>query len=134
MSKDTEVTKQVENALTAFSAVKDMVTGFDTKLKDVTTKLDAFDQASFQRMEKAVNDGIEASHKADSRQKAVEEGQKEQQKQLDQIVAALNRVNPGSTEQDAKRIAKKAKKLFNDFARLDSGNSSMYFDEFVKLA
>jgi len=119
-----------ENAIKAFEAIKSDVLPLGKKFEE----LDASTQASFKRMEKSVADGMEAAQKAEAKAIALEEGRKAQQKEIDQLVTALNRVSPGSGEDQTKNLRKKANKLFNEFARMDTGNTSMYFGEFMKQA
>jgi HK97 family phage major capsid protein len=125
-----DVNKAAEKAMQAFEGLK-------TEILPIKTKFDELDgetKGKFVKMEKSISDGLQASQNAEAKAKALEEGQKAQQKQLDQIVTALNRVNPGSTEKDAKALQRKTNKLFNEFARLDSGHSKLYFDEHLRQA
>lgn len=126
-----EITQSVETALKAFNEVKTMVEGFGKKLNDITPKMDAFDQAKFEKMATDIGAAIELSQKDQAARKALEEQnaklaaeQKALETELTQVKAALNRqpAGSGSSEEKAKEQAALRKKSFNEFARTRSEN------------
>jgi HK97 family phage major capsid protein len=136
MTTETELTKSVETALTAFNEVKGMVEGFGKKLNDITPKMDAFDQVKFDKMADDIAKGIELSQKADARAKAAEEAHKEQVARLEGEVeglkTAFNRPGAGTEAKEAeKEIQTKRNKLFNQFARSKKSNQQD-FNEYLE--
>ena len=133
-----EITQSVENALKAFNEVKDMVTGFDRKLNDITPKLDAFDQAKLQKLEKSIADAIEAAQKTEGAKKAQDDdiqAIKEQNKLLEEkqalIETALNRPISVTTEDPKSKtndLLAKSTELFNEFARKGAVKGEDYTD------
>lgn len=121
----TDLNKSVETALAAFNEVKGMVEGFDKKLKDISPKMDAFDQTKFNRMADDIAKGIEESQKAVGRLKAAED-------QIKALETAVNRVPaPALTDEDQRKaIAKKFNKAINEFARIDT-RREVDFSDFV---
>jgi HK97 family phage major capsid protein len=137
-NENTELTKSVETALVAFNEYKEMVEGFDKKLKDITPKLDAFDQSKLDKLAKDICDGIEASQKAAASAKAAEENQKSLQEshklleaELTGIKTALNRAPAGTAEDKSKESSAQVKKLFNQFAR-SKRSQQEDFSEFLE--
>ncbi|WP_020469715.1 phage major capsid protein [Zavarzinella formosa] len=128
-----ELTKSVETALSAFNEYKGMVEGFDKKLKDISPKLDAFDQTKLDKLEKAMGDAVEATQKADARVKALETEQKAKEEafeaalkagdvKLQALEIAFNRAPAAGATDEKGREAALRKKAFNDFARMRSEN------------
>ncbi len=76
MTTETELTKSVETALSAFNEYKGMVEGIKTKQTSIESKLDGLDFAKLDRLEKAMGDAMELGQKAQARTQAAEEKQK----------------------------------------------------------
>ena len=133
-----ELDKSVETALKAFEELKGMVTGFDKKLTDMSPKMDAFDAATFDKLQKDIAKGIEAAQKSDAAVKQLEDDKKARELQLKTLEekqslleTALNRplainMNEGK-EQEADRLAK-GTALFNEFARKGGATQRDYAD------
>lgn len=139
MSENPELTKSVETALAAFSEMKGMVEGFDKKLKDISPKMDAFDEVKFDRIQKDIGKAIELSQQEagarkalEDQNKALEAKQKELETELSEVKTAFNRQPAAGTLED-KVAEQKAlrKKLFNEFARQEGENREGYV-EFLK--
>ncbi|HYH63348.1 MAG TPA: phage major capsid protein [Urbifossiella sp.] len=134
MTVDTELTKSVETALSAFNEYKTLVEGIKTKQTTIEGKLDAFDLARLDKLGKDMGDAIELSQKAEAKAKAAEEAQKALEADLTALKTAFNRAPAGDGKTAAERTAElrtKFKKAFNDFARTPE---QMYFDDYVKKA
>jgi HK97 family phage major capsid protein len=130
--------QSVESALKAFNEVKDMVTGFDKKLKDISPKMDAFDVAKFNRLQEDIASGIEESQKQAARVKSLEDQKAaseakaaELEKDLIQLKTALNRAPSGSEADKGKEAKAQINKLFNQFAR-SSRSTQEDFSEFLE--
>ncbi len=103
-------------------------------------KLDAFDEAKYDRIQETITKAMEAQQKADARAAAIEAASKkaaddyvalqEKQKHLE---AALNRpVSVSTPEQKEQDIRQKANKLFNDFARVKNAATQTDLAEFAR--
>lgn len=125
-----EVKTAAENAMKAFGEMKSMVEGFGKTLNDITPKMDAFDQAKFDRMAKDIGNAIEMAQKDQLARKAVEDQLKEQADQtksieteLTELKTAFNRQPaPGTAEDKAAEQKALRKKMFNEFGRMRSEN------------
>lgn len=118
---DTDITKSVESALSAFNEYKGMVTGFEKKLKDITPKLDALDTAKFDRMAADIARAIEVSQAAEQKAKALEE------KNV-LLEAAMNRPGAGGSTEERKE---RNHKLFDSFMR-NAKSREIDFADYVK--
>jgi HK97 family phage major capsid protein len=112
------LTKKVEEAMNGFET-------FKTDLAPKLQKMDAFDQAKFDKIEKSVGDAIELSQKNTARLELAE-------KENAELKTALNRAPAAGSEPDEKVIRAKQKKLFNDFARSSDDESKQYFHNYIK--
>jgi HK97 family phage major capsid protein len=118
-----EVITEVKNAMTAFET-------FKSELAPKLGKLDAFDEAKFDKIQKDIEKAIEESQKEKARAAALEAQNKsfeakqvELEKELSEVKTALNRVpSGGNTEEKSKQEAILHKKLFNEFSRMRSEN------------
>src|SRR2546421_534819 len=122
----TEIKEALQTSMKAFEE-------FKSSLAPKLEKLDSLDMGTFNKIATDIGRGIEQSQAAEAKARAAEEGIKQVEKQVDLLTAALNRVSPGgNTEDRVKGLRRKSNKLFNEFSRLDRGNSQIYFDEYVK--
>lgn len=127
MTVDTELTKSVETALSAFNEYKGLVESIKTKQTTLEGKLDAFDATKLDRITADIGAAIETAQKAEAKAKALED----QQKQLE---AAYARVPAAASSDDRKaELKERGKRLFNDFARNDK-HRELHFDDFVKAS
>jgi len=127
-----EIKPVVENALKAFNEIKLVHEDHGNQIKSLSGKLDAFDQAKFDRLAKDVADGIEANQKFAAKAQAIEEKQRALEAENEKLTTAFNRIPAGNSEEKGKDFRKKVNKAFNDFARVSKGAGPMYFDDYVK--
>ena len=114
-----QLTQSVKDALNAFEALK-------SDILPIKQKMDAFDAAKYDRIQESITAALEENQKLHGRMELM-------RKEQDALQAALNRPNAVVTSEDqAQALRKKSKKLFNDFARLDTGGRQLRFDEYVK--
>lgn len=122
-----ELKTAAEGALKAVKAIQDDI----IPLKE---KMDGFDKAKYAKMVEDVAIAVEAGQKAKAAADAVEVEKKAREKEIEQLQAAINRIQtaPGTAEEKSKEMRRKAKKLYNDFARLQDDENKRYFDAFLK--
>lgn len=129
----TELITEVKNAMSAFET-------FKTDLTPKLGKLDAFDEAKFDKIQQDIGKALEASQKESARAKALEEQQKKQQEafeaaekalkgEITELRTAINRAPSGSAESKEKELAALRKKAFNEFCRTKSREG---FDEYLE--
>lgn len=112
-----DINEQVKTA--AMSAFET----FKSDLAPKLSKLDAFDEAKFDKIQAAIADAVEAGQKAEAKAKA----QDDQIKALEAAVARPSAPAPEKKEE----LAAQGKKLFNAFARNDK-HRELHFDDYVK--
>lgn len=139
--------KTFEDGARAMEALK-------SEIAPLKGKLDAFDATKYDKIQETITQAMEAQQKADARTAAIEaknkefEADREKLKQVEeknasleekqkQLEAALNRpVTATTPEQKDKDIRLKAKKLFNDFARIKNAATQTdlaeYAQEYIK--
>ena len=139
MTTETELEKSVETALAAFNEYKGMVEELKTSVHSIKPKMDAFDEAKFNKIQEDIGKSIEDSQKEQARTKALEEQNKafeEKQtaleKELSEVKTAVNRAPVGANTKDKlEELVTKRNKLFNEFARTKGANK-MEFDEYLE--
>lgn len=128
-----DVVTEVKNAMTAFEA-------FKTELAPRLGKLDAFDEAKFNRIQDDIGRAVEQAQAEKAARKAAEDAlaakqaafeaeQKALKGELDAVKAALNRAPAATPEQKGEELAGLRKKAFNEFCRTDD---KLYFDQYLK--
>jgi HK97 family phage major capsid protein len=129
MTVDTELTKSVEAALGAFNEYKGMVEGFDQKLKDITPKLDAFDQTKLDKLARDIGEGVEVAQKAAAAAKALEDAKaaqdreiEAQRKELGELRTAFARPPAADAKAAGEELRARRNALFNQFARSKKSN------------
>jgi HK97 family phage major capsid protein len=135
-NENTELTKSVETALAAFNEYKGMVEELKSSVASIKPKMDAFDEAKFNKIQEDIGKAIEESQKEKARARALDEQQKtmlDDQKalkgELEAVKTALNRAPaPGTSEEKTKELVAKRTKLFNEFARSKGKDD---FDDFL---
>ena len=135
MTNETELTKSVETALSAFNEYKGLVEGIKTKQTSLEGKLDALDLAKIEKMEKSIGDAIDLSQKAEARIKAAEDQNAALEAEVEAVKAAFNRAPAGGGEKadDPDAFKKKTSALFADFAR-KAGPNARDFVDYLKHA
>ena len=135
-----ELTASVQNALSAFEALK-------SDILPLKGKLDAFDATKYDKIQETITKAMETQQKSDDRTAAIEAKAKEieavNEKLLTQnttleekqklLEAAINRPVTASTpEQKEQDIRKKGNKLFNDFARIKNAATQTDLAEYAR--
>ena len=130
--------QSVETALKAFNEVKGMVEGFKTQIDGFAPKLDAFDEAKFNNLQKDIAKGIELAQKAEGAAKAAQDEKdailaqlKTVEEKQGLLETALSRPISVSTEikgDPEKEMLTKSTALFNEFARKGAVKGEDYTD------
>lgn len=130
-----ELTTEVKNALNAFET-------FKNELAPKIAKMDAFDEAKFNKIQTEIGNVIELSQKEAARAKALEDQgkaveakQAELERELSEVKAAFNRQPSGGTAEDkSKEVKAQANALFNQFTRTKSANREDFSDYIAQKA
>lgn len=122
-----DVTTEVKNALGAFET-------FKTDLLPKLGKLDAFDAATFDRVQKDIGAAVEQNQKNAAELEAMKIKAAEQEKANDKLMAVLSRpgIHTGNVEEKAAELKLKRNKLFNDYARTKDGTHQLNFETYAK--
>lgn len=122
-----DVTTEVKNALGAFET-------FKSDLLPKLGKLDAFDAATFDRVQKDIGAAVEQNQKNAAELEAMKIRAAEQEKANEKLMAVLSRpgINAGNVEEKSTELKLKRNKFFNDFARTKDGTHQLNFETYVK--
>ncbi len=122
----TELSEQVT------AGAMEAIHAFRTELAPKLEKMDAFDKAKFEKMEKCIGDAVQESQNLKAQLKAREDAEKALEAEVKELKTAFNRAPVGGTAVDEKAFAAKRKEAFNRFAKSGDTKNKSYFDEFVK--
>lgn len=134
------VINEVKDALkgmeTKFSAAMNGFEAFKTELAPKLGKLDAIDEAKFNKISETIATAVDEGQKLTGKLKAAEDAFEAKQKALEteigELKTAFNRQPAaGASEEKAKEQSALRKKMFNEFARSE-GENREGFGEFLK--
>jgi HK97 family phage major capsid protein len=120
-----ELIQKIEEKSKVFETAMNGLETFKSELaKKVDAKLDAIDQAKFDRIVESIGKAGEEAQAIKAQIKAVEEKNAT-------LEAALNRPAPATSAEAKDALKTKANELFNKFARNDK-HRELHFDDFAK--
>lgn len=130
-----DVVAEVKNAVQTFETGMKAFEAFKSDIAPKVEKMDAFDQAKFDKIATDVGSAIEAGQKTQAAIKAEEENRKALEKQVEELKTAIARPGFGgsSREDQAKEIAFKRSDHFNKWAKKNSTNRET-FSEYLERA
>ncbi len=141
------MTELTQEQITAFESGAKAMKALESELLPLKGKLDGFDAAKYDRIQKDIDAALKASEEQKSLLSANQKAAENQQTLLDEIKAtqisleeknklleaAVNRpVSATTPEQKTLEVRQKANKLFNDFARVQSSTQQTDLAEFAQ--
>ncbi|MBP3955405.1 phage major capsid protein [Gemmata sp. G18] len=133
----TEVKDALKGMETKFNTAMSGLDAFKSEIAPKLGKMDAFDEAKFNKVSETIASAVEESQKLTGKLKAAEDAFETKHKlleaELNGVKTALNRPAAGGSNDSDKEAKAQHKKLFNQFARSKKSNQQD-FHEFIEAS